>query len=564
MEVLDSGEISATSSPLENDQNFSSQKICVMYPIRLFQRPLALLLASVMLLSSLCCYSRQQMHSSRLRQINSLEGLKFVLLDAGSPVTNVWRVSNPKFEQNALTGRLDRASVDLGVQIASVHSNADQQANKDLVLIYLSPVAAKSLPDTLSARLEYKDITRIEVFEPDAGKTIGLALGIAGGLALIGLVALVIACNCPHVYAEGPDGASQLEGSLYSGAIYPQLERADWLPMRQLQPVGNQYQLRLVNQESQHQHTNLLALEVLDHAPGLQPVFDQYGQLHTLASPQAPLTATNVSGQDVRHEILTADEKIFLGDLDNQHPDATERLTLTFAKPARARQAKLLLNAKNSDWLDYTYFEFQNALGQYADEVARKYRRLPAAENLAWAERQKIPLAVWLETVPGQWEKVDYFHLPGASAFRQAVLPLDLTRVPGDVVRLRLEFGFHFWEIDYVALDSSLDQPVQQTTLRPVSAITQTGKDLTAALTDDDNRYYHQPDIGDEARIVFEAPPLLPGYERSLVLRAKGHYEVLHPPAPGRPGLFQLKAWEKENALPRLSRERWQQTAHIR
>ena len=517
-----------------------------------------------MLLSSLCCYSRQQMHSSRLRQINSLEGLKFVLLDAGSPVTNVWRVSNPKFEQNALTGRLDRASVDLGVQIASVHSNADQQANKDLVLIYLSPVAAKSLPDTLSARLEYKDITRIEVFEPDAGKTIGLALGIAGGLALIGLVALVIACNCPHVYAEGPDGASQLEGSLYSGAIYPQLERADWLPMRQLQPVGNQYQLRLVNQESQHQHTNLLALEVLDHAPGLQPVFDQYGQLHTLASPQALLTATNVSGQDVRHEILTADEKIFLGDLDNQHPDATERLTLTFAKPARARQAKLLLNAKNSDWLDYTYFEFQNALGQYADEVARKYRRLPAAENLAWAERQKIPLAVWLETVPGQWEKVDYFHLPGASAFRQAVLPLDLTRVPGDVVRLRLEFGFHFWEIDYVALDSSLDQPVQQTTLRPVSAITQTGADQTVALTDDDDHYYEQPGIGDEARIVFEAPPLLPGYERSLVLRAKGHYEILLSPAPGRPGLSRLKAWDKEYALPRLSRERWRQTAHIR
>ena len=517
-----------------------------------------------MLLSSLCCYSRQQMHSSRLRQINSLEGLKFVLLDAGSPVTNVWRVSNPKFEQNALTGRLDRASVDLGVQIASVHSNADQQANKDLVLIYLSPVAAKSLPDTLSARLEYKDITRIEVFEPDAGKTIGLALGIAGGLALIGLVALVIACNCPHVYAEGPDGASQLEGSLYSGAIYPQLERADWLPMRQLQPVGNQYQLRLVNQESQHQHTNLLALEVLDHAPGLQPVFDQYGQLHTLASPQTLLTATNVSGQDVRHEILAADEKIFLGDLDNQHPDATERLTLTFAKPARARQAKLLLNAKNSDWLDYTYFEFQNALGQYADEVARKYRRLPAAENLAWTERQKIPLAVWLETVPGQWEKVDYFHLPGASAFRQAVLPLDLTRVPGDVVRLRLEFGFHFWEIDYVALDSSLDQPVQQTTLRPVSAITQTGADQTVALTDDDDHYYEQPGIGDEARIVFEAPPLLPGYERSLVLRAKGHYEILFSPAPGRPGLSRLKAWDKEYALPRLSRERWRQTAHIR
>ncbi len=486
-----------------------------------------------------------------------IQHLEFFALDASSRSLQVWVLSDVKIEATGLTARFDRASEALAREISSMHGNAAMKRHPNRVLIYVNHSTAKAYGDTLTTHLNDKDIYRIVVFNPKAGKRIQTALMIAGVVVLAGGIAMLIVCNCPHVYAEGTDGASQLQGSLYSGAIYPQLERSDWLPMPQLQPIGNQYHIRLANQESQHQHTNLVALEVLDHAPGLQTVFDKYGQLHTLAAPQAPLAATDVSGKNVLPEVIAADEKIFVGDLENEGPDATERLTLRFIKPAHVQRAKLLLNVKNSDWLDYTYFEFQDALGQYADEVDRKYRRSPAAKNLAWSERQKIPLAVWLETASGHWEKIDYFNLTGASVFRQVVLPLDLTRVPGDVVHLRLEFGFHFWEIDYAALDFSADQPVRQTTLRPLSALDQTGQNVLASLLNDDDRYYDQPNVGDEARIAFEVPPLAPGQERSLVLQAKGHYEVLHPSAPGRPSLFKLKAWEKENALPRLSRERW-------
>jgi|GEM_PF-992465 len=550
--------------------------------IRLLQRPLVFFLLSLMVLSTMSCYSRYQLEKSRLPKIAGIEGLQFVLLDASSPVTNVWLISAPKFTKNTLTARLDRASAQVGQQINAIRSSADKRANKDLVLIYLNSTVAKSLPDTLSTQLEYKNIPKIEVFEPDAGKGVLLALGVTAGAILT--VAVIVAaslknsdfssvgqvsssgsndCNCPHVYTESLDGTSHLEGSLYSGAIYPTLERGDYLPLKHWQPIHNQYKIRLANQEKQHQHTNFVSLEVLDHAPGLQPVFDKYGQIHTLASPQSPLAASNVSGQDVLSEVRAADEKTFLGDLENESPDATERLTLTFAKPVQTKQAKLIINAKNSDWLDYTYFQFQQALGQYADEVARKRSKLPATKNLAWAERQKIPLAVWLEVRSDHWEKVNYFNLVGTSAFRQAVLPLDLSRVQGEVVRVRLEFGFHFWEIDQVALDFSTDQPVQQTTLSPISATAQNGEDLTALLVNDDALYYHQPNIGDEAQITFEAPSLAPNQTRSLVVHAKGHYEIITQPAPGRPNLFQLKTWDKKNALPRLSRVHWRKMTHL-
>ena len=547
-----------------------------MAPSRFF-RPLFLFLAFIMIGSTFGCYSSSKLPLDRINKTN-LEKLDFFAISLDKSNHKVWQLSNVKIEKHGLSARFERVSDSLQGQVSRIYSNRDRRKNQNHTLIYIRAETAKTYSDTLTTFLNENAISSIWVVSRDPGKVAGIVVAATlGTLLTLGIVALSSLndadysnvgnvgsfnqsdCNCPHVFTESPDGTQYLEGSLYSGAIYPTLERGDYLPLKNLQPINNQYKIRLANQEKQHQHTNFVSLEVLDHAPGVQPVFDKYGQLHTVISPQSPIIATNDSGQDVLSEVVEMDEKIFLGDLENTNPDATERLTLTFVKPTNTRQAKLVLNAKNNDWLDYTYYQFQNSLGQYANEIARKRSKASAAKNLAWAERQKIPLAVWLETTPEHWEKIDYFNLVGTSAFRQDVLSLDLSHVQGDTVRLRLEFGFHFWEIDYAALDFSDDQPVNRTTLRPVSATSQNGENLLIALTDDDDRYYNQPNIGDEANIIFEVPPLAPNQVRHLVVHAKGHYEIVSQPAPGRPRLSELKSWDKENALPRLSRERWQQ-----
>ena len=508
-------------------------------------------------MSSFSCYSRYKMQPSRLPKVQDIKGLEFILLDTSAPISNVWLLSRANFEQDALFARIDRASEAFGQRIALISTNAERKASQDLVLIYISPELAMSLADTVTTRIDYKNITKIEVFEPDAGKVIGSILLGLGGCAAISLIALIIACNCPHVYTEAPDGTRQLEGSLYSGAVYPVLERSDYLPLENFRAVGDQYKIWLVNQEAQRQHTNQVSLEVLDHLPGLHPVFDRHGTLHTIQAPQAPLEAYSASGKNVLDEVIAQDQRTFLGDLDNPGADGVERLTLRFSRPAGAKNAKLLLRAKTDQWVDYVFYEFRQALGEYADEVDRQYSRKSAASNQAWIERQKLPITVWLETSPGHWLKKDHFNLTGGSAFRDDVLPVDLTEVTGDEIRLRLEFGFHFWETDRVALDFSEDQPVQQTTLRPLMALDQLGQNVTSSLMDDDRSYYNQPNIGDEASLRFEVLPLPNGYERHLVLRAKGYYEVLHQNAPGRPRMRNLQAWKKENALPRLSVERW-------
>ena len=528
-----------------------------MNTLRLSRRPLAFFLALLIAVSSLSCYSRAQIKPTRLPKIKDISDLQILLIDSSAPISNMWIVSEPKFETNALSGQLTKSSEGFATRINTIRTNSDRIASKNMVLIYLSPTMAKSMKDSVPSSIDYKHITKIEVFEPDAGKVVLTILTGLIGIAAIGLIILIVTCNCPHVYAETADGSRQLEGSLYSGAIYPKLERSDYLPLEHLQPADNQYKIWLANEESQRQHTNIAELEVIDHAPGLQPVFDKYGTLHTLNALQSPFEAFSVSGQNVLPALIDKDQNTYLGELDQPKPNPVEKLTLSFAKPRNVHQAKLLLRAKTDPWVDYVFHEFKNELGEFADEVDKKYRRKSASETQNWVEQQKLPIAVWLETAPNQWQKVDHFGLAGASAFRNDVLQIDLSKVQGETVRIRLEYGFHFWDIDQVALDFSSNQRVQQSTLRPLFAKNHLGQDVTANLTDDDARYYDQPNIGDEALLHFEVPALTPGLERSLVLHAKGHYEILHSNAPGRPRLRELNAWKKEDALPQLSVQRW-------
>ena len=127
----------------------------------------------------------------------------------------------------------------------------------------------------------------------------------------------------------------------------------------------------------------------------------------------------------------------------------------------------------------------------------------------------------------------------------------------GEQIKVKLEFGFLFWEIDYVGMDFTADQQTTIHALTPVSAIGQDGADLTSALRADDAAYYDQPNIGDEAAITFPALPLQPGLQRSLILHAKGHYQILREPSPDRPKLRHLKEFTKPNAFPVYAREQW-------
>ena len=88
---------------------------------------------------------------------------------------------------------------------------------------------------------------------------------------------------------------------------------------------------------------------------------------------------------------------------------------------------------------------------------------------IKWSLDQGIPLSVYLETEDG-WEFVDYYNVVGPLAAKEDVLEIDLTKMKGDKVNIKLEFGFLFWEIDYVAMDFTPNFSVEKHTVSLFSA----------------------------------------------------------------------------------------------
>ena len=73
-------------------------------------------------------------------------------------------------------------------------------------------------------------------------------------------------------------------------------------------------------------------------------------------------------------------------------------------------------------------------------------------------------------------------------------------------------------------------------------------------ISDDDNQYYVQPEIGDEATLTFDVPPLPQNLRRSVFLHSKGYYEILRNPE-GTPDMTLLNSFRKPGRFIEFSKE---------
>ena len=160
---------------------------------------------------------------------------------------------------------------------------------------------------------------------------------------------------------------------------------------------------------------------------------------------------------------------------------------------------------------------------------------------IEWSLDQGIPLSVYLETDEG-WEFVDYYNVVGPLASKDDVLEIDLANAKSDKANIKLEFGFLFWEIDYAAMDFTPNLTTSNHTVPVTSAMDQNSIDVSHELRYDDDQYYHQPHIGDQALLTFDVPEQIEGTKRSVILHSKGHYEIIKN-TEGEPDLAYLNSF---------------------
>jgi len=397
------------------------------------------------------------------------------------------------------------------------------------VLLYITDSIPSRYYDTNRIAVPLTALSRIDVYDRDAGRT--TASWILGGLgtggAVFGIVMIIVLLtkeSCPFIYVTN-NNSDRFIGEIYSGAIYPSLERHDYLPLPE--PVSGQkaYSIKMTNEVREIQNTNLIELLVFDHPENTRVLIDRHGNIQTLSNPVAPVSAVSLEGIDVRDIIVAEDSMVYLGKEITKDANPDDGIILNFMRPPGAASAKLVVKARNSFWLDYIFTRFHGLFGKEYNCWVEKQEKIPDKKMKNWNVEQKIPLLVSIER-NGKWEFVDFFNVTGPMAAKEDVMAIDLSGILGESVRLKLEYGFKFWEIDYAALDFSGNNQVSKHIANFKSAIDSKKGDVMELMAMSDTLYYVQPEIGDEVNMNFELPEPVDA-SRSVILHSKGYYKIL-------------------------------------
>lgn len=430
--------------------------------------------------------------------------------------------------------------------------------NNRWINVYLSETVKR--PDQLPCEMTIPvaDIQKIEVYDVSTPAVIGNIVLLTGTeLAIMGMVyAIMLAFkeSCPFVYSWNGD-EFLLEGETYSGAIFPYLERHDYLPLPRLEHASGQYRLKLTNEVKEAQHTNLAELITVDHPAGTSVLLDKYGNCQSLADPRPPLSAQTMDGTDVLDLLSRNDNLKYLGGLVTESEPQTDAVTLCFNRPDEATSAKLVIRAKSSFWLDYTLIKWFDLFGGMYNPWYNQQSKISKASNPNWPLEQGIPLSVFVEK-NGRWEFVDCFPVTGPMADRDLVMPLDLSGIDSELLKIKLQSGFMFWEYDYAALDWSPQADVNVQTLTLTTATDQDGRKVGHLMAADDAKYQVMDKVGDQVELSFAVPPLREGMLRTVFLHGKGHYKVLRDPS-GKPDIAYLEQFRQPGRLSLFSREKF-------
>lgn len=498
--------------------------------------PLVILLAfAILIYTSSCAYyqvkSRDAATFKRSKQYSNPNDYRFYLHSS----TSIYTLVDLRFSNGILTGEVRSAEGKIIYYEESQKKRRLSASNLgvlDEVHLYLKDDL--QMRDGFQIAINIEELEEIKLISRDAAKTTMAALGSVVGLAaLVGIIVLLTKSSCPYVYVHN-GGDYQFEGEIYSGAVLHNLERHDYLPLKSIKPLRGHYQVRISNELQECQYINLAELMVVNHPEGTKVLFDEDGVLHSIIKEQSPVEAISSRGNNLRSKILKRDSLRLLFD---ESAGPANHVELSFKKPEGTKEGKLLLKGKNSLWGDYIYGEFAKKMGNRFNKWVRTQKKMSREERMNRIRKSQFPLAVYLKE-SDRWNLIRYVHMVGPLGEREIVLPIDLSRHRGDLVEVKLQTGFMFWELDYAILDFSEDMPLKIHKLKPLQVSGIRSHALVNVLMDDDD-YCVQKNVGDRIDLTFQEIQVPPGQVQSVFLHCKGYYEHIRHYR-GRPDVTEL------------------------
>ena len=411
-------------------------------------------------------------------------------------------------------------------------------------------------------KIPIENIYQLDLLEHK--EAVGILYKLLGGVAATGAAVMtwLICClSCPFIYIQDGD-VERFMGEFFSGAVTENMARHDFLPLPGFEPVDGVYELRIANEMEERQYTDLAVLEAVEHPADMEVLMTPEGMPILFAAPQLPAEAVTDQGTNCEAVMAARDGIAYDFTDECAEKENFSSLSLAFDKPAGVDQAHVILHVKNTMWSMMMYESFMSMFGSRYDDYVEHQRDRSAEQKTQWLKDQGQMLEVQLRRA-GQWETVHWVNLPGPFSFRSEVVPLDVSNTDEGPVELRLVAGYHFWELDYAAIDYTEQPGMVKTPLALLSAEDELGQDVASHLLEVDGDYLERLFIGADATLKFQALPAPEsGNVHSVFMHAYGYYEPIRAYA-GIPNMAELKKFKEPGHFARFSKEQFNDIAGI-
>jgi hypothetical protein len=420
-----------------------------------------------------------------------------------------------------------------------------------------------SLNENEELIIPLSSIEKIDVYDPDTGATtasfvlggIGIALGT---ILIIGIIVLLTKSSCPFLYINHGE-SYQFAGEIYSGAIYKSLERDDDLALPDLH-LDSILEIKISNKLKERQFINQVQLLQVAHPKRSRVLPDQQGNVH-LIQEEVKMTNAEVNNQNVTALLQSHDSASFTFD-QSHRDDYFNEVILTFPKSSNASEGHLILNAKNSLWGDYVFGEFTKLFGDYYPTWIAKQNKLTSPAMPEWAIEQGLAMKVYIQN-GSEWKYVDFIDLVGPLAFRDVVVPIDLTHHTTKEVKLKISAGFMMWDVDYVGMDYSADKDMNVLYINPSKASTNGGSNSLAQINAKDEMYLAQENTGDAIHITFPLKNAKnPDTKTSYILYSRGYYNHVRD-YEGSPQITTLLGFKSAGRFSKFSKEKLDEMTNL-
>ena len=358
-------------------------------------------------------------------------------------------------------------------------------------------------------------------------------------LRIVSILGVVIFSGCsdsvliggaPLVYSFNGN-QYQLEAEVYPGAQFKAWERTDYIMLEHLVPAEGEYRLKIASEQAKN-YVNELKLLIVDHPAGTELLPGEDGRFYTLSNPGEPLSALDKKLNNLLPLIKERDDKSW-GDSSSllsllMKGQDWDWIDLNFKRPKKLRRAKLIIEAVNTPQVPLMERNYLAKKGYGSRKGLKKMGGLPEElrEFQQWKEEN---LALQIQLWNGDtWELMAKGQPIGSRAVRELVFPLEIGRVRGEWIKLRLKSTSLVWKLDRIAIDYSPQRKIVVKEAKLIDTRGASGNELSRLLRKMDDRY-HIAKEGESAELIFRAIPKTKGYQRSYLIKIGGYYQAQFP-----------------------------------